>query len=393
MQTQTKSLETFRKETRQWLEDHCPQSMRIPVSSFEETFMGGRNPEFTSEDQRIWFERMRDRGWTAPDWPQVYGGGGLNQQEYRVLKEEMSLINCRAPLWSFGLMMLGPALLQFGTEKQKKKYLTEIARGEVWWCQGYSEPGAGSDLANLQTRAVDKGDHYEVTGQKVWTSYADKADMIFCLVRTDPNASKHTGISFLLIDMTSKGVSTQPIKLISGKSPFCETFFDRVRVSKENIVGAENYGWTIAKYLLTHERSGIGVVAKSIPLYEKALAFNGLKKGPLPDPVLRAEIARWSIDEEAMKLTLERSSDESKEGKEPGAKSSFFKYYSSELNKRKYELLLSCGGHDALVWGNRYEEGKLARDMCRTKGNSIEGGTSEIQLNIISKHILRLPNK
>lgn len=386
-------LDTFRIETRSWLEANCPEGMRKPVTSFEEVFMGGRKPHYISEDQKIWFELMRDKGWTAPTWPVEYGGGGLSNPEAKVLKEEMERLNCRAPLFSFGLMMLGPALLHFGTEEQKKRYLTEITRGEVWWCQGYSEPGAGSDLASLQARADDKGDHYLVNGQKVWTSYADKADMIFCLVRTDPNATKHTGISFLLIDMKVPGVSTRPIKLISGKSPFCETFFDSVKVPKENIVGAENHGWTIAKYLLTHERTGIGEITKSRPLYKKAIEMHGLEKGPLPDPVNRIALARWVIDEQAMRWTLDRSADEADAGSEPGAKSSFYKYYSSELNKRKYELLLSLGGHKAVEWGDTYLDGKLARDMCRTKGNSIEGGTSEIQLNIISKHILRLPNK
>ena len=384
---------TFRQETRSWLEENCPESMRVNVG-FEDIFMGGKTPEYKSEDQKVWFEKMRDKGWTAPQWPKEYGGGGLSKDEYRILRQEMARINCRPPMWSFGLAMLGPALLKFGNDEQKAQYLTEITQGDVWWCQGYSEPGAGSDLASLQTRAEDKGDHFLVNGQKVWTSYADKADMIFCLVRTNPDVPKQHGISFLLIDMKSEGVSTSPIKLISGKSAFCETFFDNVKVPKENLVGGLNAGWTIAKYLLTHERSSIGNLPE-LPksLLEVALEEVGLENGELDDMVLRNGIAQFLIDAAAFNMTLERGADEAKAGSPPGAKSSFYKYYGSELNKRRFELLLTAKGFDGLTWGDEYKEGKLARDMCRTKANSIEGGTSEVQLNIISKRIIGFPSK
>lgn len=387
-------LTNFRAETRVWLEANCPASMRIPAKDGTEIFWGGRNPHYASEDQKVWFERMRDKGWTAPTWPKAYGGGGLNKYEARILKEEMDKLGCRPPLYSFGLMMLGPALLQFGSEEQKQKYIREICEGKIWWCQGYSEPGSGSDLASLQTSAKDMGDHYLVNGQKVWTSYADKADMIFCLVRTNPDVPKHHGISFLLIDMASEGVSTRPIKLISGKSPFCETFFDNVKVPKENIVGEVNQGWSIAKYLLTHERTNIAAFNDTAkPLHLQAIESIGLENGVLDDSVLRTEIARWMINGAAFQYTLRRIQDEAKAGQAPGAKSAFFKYYGTELNKARYELLLSMGGYDALHWGENYEEGRTARDMCRTKANSIEGGTSEVMLNIISKRILGLPGK
>jgi alkylation response protein AidB-like acyl-CoA dehydrogenase len=390
-------LKTFRAETRAWLEANCPASMRTPAKSMEEDiFWGGRNPVFQSDDMKVWYERMYEKGWTTPHWPKAYGGGGLNKKEVKILREEMTNLGCRLPLYSFGISMLGPALLKFGNEGQKMHYLNEISAGKVWWCQGYSEPGAGSDLAGLQTSAVDMGDHYLVNGQKVWTSYADSADMIFCLVRTDPEAPKHSGISFLLIDMEAEGVSTRPIQLISGKSPFCETFFDNVKVPKENLVGKLNQGWTIAKYLLTHERSmigGIGDTRKDAPLSQTAVQQIGLEDGKLADPILRTEIAKWMINGAGFKLAVERIMDEAKAGQQIGAKSSFFKYYATELNKDKYELLLEIGGYDALTWGDTYKEGKLARDMCRTKANSIEGGTSEIQLNIISKRILGLPGK
>jgi alkylation response protein AidB-like acyl-CoA dehydrogenase len=386
-------LQTFREETRAWLEENCPQSMRVTVP-FDKIFMGGKNPYFISEDQKIWFERMRDKGWTAPAWPTEYGGGGLSKEEDKILKQEMARLNCRIPLWSFGLAMLGPALLAFGSDEQKVKYLTEITRGEVWWCQGYSEPGAGSDLAGLQAKAEDAGDHFLVSGQKVWTSYADKADMIFCLVRTNADVPKHHGISFVLIDMKSEGVSTNLIKLISGKSAFCETFFDNVKVPKENLVGTLNGGWSIAKYLLTHERSMIGNLPKlTKSLQDTAIDEIGLEDGKLADPVLRTDIAQWLVNAAAFNLTMERAADEAKAGSPPGAKSSFFKYYGSELNKTRYELLLAAAGYDGLNWGEKYDDGLIARDMCRTKANSIEGGTSEVQLNIISKNIIGLPSK
>lgn len=393
--TQT-DLEVFRLETKAWLEANCPESMRTPVKKFDDIYGGGSTATFDSEDQKVWFERMRDKGWTAPSWPTAYGGGGLNKAESKVLKEEMKKLGCRQPLWSFGLTMLGPALLEFGNEEQKLEHLTKITRGEVWWCQGYSEPGAGSDLADLQTRAVDHGDHFLVSGQKVWTSYADKADWCFCLVRTNPDVPKHHGISFVLINMRQPGVEVRPIKLISGASPFCETFFEDAKVSKENLVGGLNNGWTIAKYLLTHERKMIGGISEAGQqklLSQIAVEMVGLEDGKLADPVLRTEVARWLINGAGIKWSMERMMDEAKAGEPIGAKSSFFKYYATELNKDKFELMLSMGGFDGLEWGENYLDGKLARDMCRTKGNSIEGGTSEVQLNIIAKRILNLPTR
>ena len=392
------SLDQFRIEVRDFLEENCPMSMRQPAVKESDTFFGGRNATFASKDQEKWFNVMAERGWTTPTWPKKYGGGGLSKDEGQILKQEMRAMGCRLPLLSFGIWMLGPALLQFGSEEQREKYIPDIIKGKIWWCQGYSEPGAGSDLADLQTSAISDGDHYIVNGQKVWTSYADKADKIFALVRTDQGAKKQIGITFLLIDMETPGVSTRPIKLISGKSPFCETFFDNVRVPKENVVGEENIGWTVAKYLLTHERSAIssavdGDVLTPLSYYaKKSLGTDA--SGRLTDAVQRADIAAWEIDAAGFKLTLDRINEEGKSGQPIGAKSSFMKYYGSELNKKKYELRLECEGRNALAWdGEQYQDGKVARQFCRTKGNSIEGGTSEIQLNIISKHILGLPSK
>jgi alkylation response protein AidB-like acyl-CoA dehydrogenase len=387
-------VDTFRSETRAWLSANCPASMRLPLEDDEDRCWGGRNWEFKSEDQKLWLERMAERGWTAPTWPTEYGGGGLSRDEAKVLREEMRAINARSPLDSFGIWMLGPALLKYGSEEQKKKYLPEITRGEIRWCQGYSEPNSGSDLASLQTRAEDKGDHFLVNGQKVWTSYADKADWIFCLVRTNPAAKKHEGISFILFDMASEGVSTRSIVLISGKSPFCETFFDDVRVPKENLVGELNKGWDVAKYLLTHERemiSGIGLSAGR-PLGQVAADSIGTEDGVLANPLLRGQIAVFDIDAAAFQLALERVGDLAKAKQGHPAMSSMLKYYGAELNKRRHELLMSAGGSDALEWEReRSRGGDRARSWQRTKANSIEGGTSEVQLNIIAKRLLELP--
>lgn len=389
-------LEAFRAETRAWLEANCPASMRAPVRSEEDHCWGGRNWVFRSEDERLWLERMAERGWTAPEWPREYGGGGLDREQAKVLAAELRRLDARPPLASFGVWMLGPALLRFGTEEQKQRFLPPIVRGEIRWCQGYSEPGAGSDLAGLQTRAEDRGDHWIVNGQKVWTSYADQADWIFCLVRTDPEAPKHQGISFVLFDMQTPGVSTRPITLISGKSPFCETFFDNVRVEKANLVGELNRGWDVAKHLLAHERTMIGAMGESPsdrPLGQAAAQALGLDDaGRLDDPGLRAAIAELEIDAAAFRAALERAGDQMKAGQAHPAIASMLKYYGSELNKRRHELRMAAGGADALEWeGERSQGGAAARAWLRSKANSIEGGTSEIQLNILAKHILRLP--
>lgn len=392
---QHEDAESFRAATRAWLEANCPPQMREPIESEAQLCWGGRNWKFTSEAQRLWLERMGQRGWTVPEWPREYGGGGLTAEQAEILREEMRRLACRSPLSSFGISMLGPALLKYGSEEQKREQLPKIARGEIRWCQGYSEPGAGSDLASLKTRAEDRGDHYLVNGQKVWTSYADEADWIFCLVRTDAAAPKHKGISFLLFDMASPGVSTQPIRLISGKSPFCQTFFDNVRVPKGNLVGALNSGWDIAKYLLTHEREMIGgmdlFAGGHGTLCEVAVREVGLAHGRLADAALRTDLARYEIDSLAFELTLQRIREQSAGGQGTGALSSLLKYYGTELNKRRQELAMSIHGSRGLLWEGEGKAGDTARGWLRSRGNSIEGGTSEIQLNIIAKHILRLP--
>lgn len=386
-------LETFRAETRAWLEANCPEEMRLPLKSELDVCWGGKRWTFKSEAQKVWLERMAEKGWTVPEWAPEYGGAGLSKEEAKILKDEMKAIKARSPLNSFGIWMLGPALLKYGTEEQKREHLPKIARGEIRWAQGYSEPNAGSDLASLMTKCEDQGDHFLINGQKVWTSYADEADWIFVLVRTDFQVAKHDGISFVLVDMEQPGVTTKPIQLISGKSPFCETFFDDARCEKHNLVGEMNKGWSIAKYLLTHEREMIGGMGQGSggmrPMGDIAAQQIGLNdRGELADPVLRTDVARAEIDGLAFLATMERVTDEAKSGQGVGANSSMLKYYGTELNKRRFELMMDSSGSDGLEWD---KENDVARHWLRTKANSIEGGTSEVQLNIISKRILQLP--
>ena len=388
-------IQAFRQETRDWLEENCPLSMREPVAAGEGQCWGGRNYKFDSKEQQLWMERMGAKGWTAPDWPTEYAGGGLDKLQHKVLKEEMARINARSPLDSFGIWMIGPALLEFGSEALKQQHLPPIIRGEIRWCQGYSEPGSGSDLAGLQAKGEDRGDHFIANGQKVWTSYADKADWMFCLLRTDPEAKKQMGISLVLFDMQTPGVTPKPILLISGNSPFCETFLDDVRVEKDQVVGEVNKGWTIAKYLLTHEREMIGSMGMTSPASETlgqiAARTMGVEEGRMNNPMLRAEVAKWEMDGTCFALTAERVTDEVKSGSGVGATSAMLKYYGTELNKRRFETLLKISGSDGVVWnGEDSSSGWLPRTWLRTKGNSIEGGTSEIQLNVIAKNILGL---
>ncbi len=400
------TLEEFRQSTRAWLEENCPASMRTAMEE-DEVVWGGRQAQFKNPDSKLWLERMAAKGWTTPTWPKEYGGGGLSKEENIVLLQELQRINARQALNSFGISMLGPVLLEYGTQEQKAEHLPKIVRGEIRWCQGYSEPGAGSDLASLSTKAILDGDDYVLNGAKVWTSYADKADWIFCLVRTDFEAAKHSGISFILFDMQSPGVTTRPIQLISGASPFCETFFEDVRVPAKQLVGKLNDGWTIAKRLLQHERtmiSGFGLSASNAGRKPDSASVEGVAmrvRGDtqvLSDAVLRNEIAKHKIDSEAFAFTSQRSLEEAKQSKGPNATSSMLKNYGCELNKRRYELLLKALGTQGLGWSSKdnsdfsAQELNTTREWLRSKGNSIEGGTAEIQLNVIAKRVLGLPD-
>ena len=400
------ALSDFQASTRAWLEENCPPTMRTPMVQ-EEVVWGGRRPEFVNPESKLWLELMSEKGWTCPTWPSEYGGGGLSKEEAIILSTELNRLNARPALNSFGISMLGPVLLEYANEEQKMRFLPDIVHGKTRWCQGYSEPGAGSDLAALGTKAQLFGDEYTINGSKVWTSYADQADWIFCLVRTDPDVPKHTGISFILFDMTSEGVSTKPIQLISGSSPFCETFFDDVKVPAANLIGELNAGWTIAKRLLQHERTMIsgfglandsgdkgGTISTVATLEGAAMHYRG-DSDKISDSVLRDQIAQFKIDSEAFAFTSQRSVEESKQGQGPNATSSMLKYYGCELNKRRYELLLKAMGSQSLGWegaGFAEDELQITREWLRSKANSIEGGTLEVQLNIIAKRVLGLPD-
>jgi len=393
---------TFRNYVRNWLEEHCPLSCRGEDNVLPDIIWGGRRFTYDHPDVERWMRALVDQGWTVPGWPTVYGGAGLTAEEVAVLDEEMSAIGTYSPLFSYGMSMLGPALLEYATEEQKREHLPKIASGEIRWCQGYSEPGAGSDLASLQCKAVRDGDDYIVSGQKIWTSTADKSDWIFCLVRTDVKAPKHEGISFLLVDMDSPGVSTRPIELISGASPFCETFFDEVRVPVANRIHEENQGWTVAKALLQHERTMLSASNRrskiSAPvrgLVEVARDSLRTSQGALPDDSLRVEIAQLQMDRLCYEA-LHRKNNEAREaGHGMGPEGSMFKLYLSELNQRTSDLRQKLNGGDSLVWdgiGIDEQEVAATREWLYGKAATILGGTSEIQLNIIAKRVLGLPD-
>ncbi|HEX4199083.1 MAG TPA: acyl-CoA dehydrogenase family protein [Caulobacteraceae bacterium] len=397
-------LDAFAAEVSEWLTANYPAELRDPkVKSDPEAMWGGRAFAGSDDPQIVWMRRMASRGWTAPTWPAEYGGGGLSAAEARVLERELSKGGYRTPLASFGIWMLGPVLLEYGNEAQKKTYLPQIVRGEIRWCQGYSEPGAGSDLASLQTRCEDQGDHWLINGQKIWTSYADKADWCFCLVRTD-TTKKHEGISFVLIDMRSPGVETRPIKLISGESPFCETFFTDVKIPKENMVGQLNGGWSIAKRLLQYERQNIsggfggggGAGGSAGDLGEIAKRYVGVDEtGAVADADLRSRITKNKMDFQAFYQTLARVAAESKASNGPSAATSIIKYAAAAFAQDRSELMVETMGAQGLGWeGEGFSPGELVatHGWLRSKGNSIEGGTSEVNVNVVAKRVLGLPD-
>jgi alkylation response protein AidB-like acyl-CoA dehydrogenase len=399
-------LETFRADVRAWLESNYPAHLRDPdMMGNSEAVWGGRAFADNFDDPHFaWIRKLADRGWTAPTWPKEYGGGGLSAAEADVLEQEMTRGGYRKALLSLGIWMLGPVLLEYGTEAQKLEHIPKIVRGEIRWCQGYSEPGAGSDLASLTTRCEDMGDHWLVNGQKVWTSYANKADWCFCLVRTD-TSKKHEGISFVLIDMASPGVETRPIRLISDESPFCETFFNDVKIPKTNLIGRVNGGWEIAKRLLQFERQNVsggfsedagvaGGVAGD--LAQVAKAYVGIDgTGAVIDADLRSRITKNKMDFKSFYLTLAREAAESRAGSGPGGTASIIKYAAANFAQERAELMVEILGHHGLGWGGdgfTPDEIIATRGWLRSKGNSIEGGTSEVNLNVLAKRVLGLPD-
>ena len=404
----TTDLDSFRAEARSWLEANCPEGARGPG----EIAIGSSRISLQPDTQR-WLDAMAERGWTTPTWPAAYGGGGLSSAEARVLYEEMERLNARAPLGGMGVTMIGPTLLEFGTEEQKQRHLPDIIRGRKQWCQGYSEPNAGSDLAALKTRAEDRGDHYLLNGQKIWTSGASTADWMFALVRTDFDAPKHLGISFVLLPMDQEGVTVKPIKLLSGTSPFCETFLDNAIARKEDLIGELNKGWTVGKRLLQFERSGIGGLSggsrrgsMDASLLKTADRYVGrTADGQIADTAIRKQLMDYTMRYAAFRLTAKRVNEENKSGT-PGAATSIFKLVGAALQQDgaalKREFMGSQGlgvditdwGHDAIATELGYSSHELeaTREWLGTKATTIYGGSNEIQANIIAKRVLGLPD-
>ncbi len=391
------SLETFRLETRNWLADNCPPGARGPG----EISNGSTKIDIKDSDTRVWIERMVEKGWTVPSWPKAYGGGGLSTDEVIVLLQEMKAISARPALSSFGTSMIGPTLLEYGTEEQKQRHLPRIARAEVEWCQGYSEPGSGSDLASLQTRAVLEGDQFIINGQKTWTSGAHNADWMFILVRTDKDVPKHEGISFMLLPMDQPGVDVRPIPLISGVSTFNDTFFDNAVADRNDLVGELNRGWTVGKRLLQHERSGMeSLLAGSTSKKDESLLgiakeYLGVTDGKLAEPLTRDEIVTYQMNSESLQLTRKRVVEETQSGATPGPATSIFKVISSELEQKNYDLITKVRGSrgfgvDELEFSE--QERTIVKQFFFTRAASIYSGSNEVQRNIIAKRVLGLPD-
>jgi alkylation response protein AidB-like acyl-CoA dehydrogenase len=387
-------LENFRAEARAWLEANFPKSLK------GREMLAAAEVRTDIPELAQWRKAIGAKGWATPTWPAEYGGGGLDAAQARVLRQEMSRIGAFNPLlFGMGITMIGPTILDYGTEAQKRKHLPPIVRGEVQWCVGYSEPNAGSDLASLQTRAVDAGDHWVINGQKTWTSGAQYSDWCGMLVRTDTKAKKHEGISFLLVDMHQKGVETRPIALIAGASPFCETFLTDVTAPKDALLGQLNVGWSVGKRLLQHERAsqtGSRGGPAPAPLSEVAKKYVGVDAaGRLSDLDLRQRVTDHMMAARAHELTLARAAAEAKGNNSPGNAMSVLKNSATSVAQTRAELTLEIMGSQGMGWeGDAFSRSELeaVRGWLGGKAMSIYGGSFEIQNNIISKRILGLPD-
>ena len=390
-------LNQFRQETRQWLLDNCPDGARGPGQ-----IPWGSSKVSLEPAAQQWLARMAEKGWTVPTWPKEYGGAGLSRDEYLVLMEELRRIDARTPLIGRGVNYIGPTILEFGTDAQKARWLPKCARGEGGWCMGYSEPGAGSDLASLSCKAVLQGDQYVINGRKLWTSDAMEGDLIFALVRTDPNATKHEGISLILIDMHQPGVTVRPIRLISGDSPFNETLFEDALAGKDDVIGPVNQGWTVGKRLLQFERSthaGVNISGTQGRVAEDSLAqivghYAGRVNERIADDTLRTRLLDYEMKSRAHRLTQRRVMEEM-QARAPGFGSSVVKLAGAVLMKERHELHLSALGQQGIGWeadGFSTAELNATRTWLRQKSLTIAGGTAEVQLNIIAKRVLGLPD-
>jgi alkylation response protein AidB-like acyl-CoA dehydrogenase len=382
------SIEEFKQEVQSWIAETLPAELRV-----------GNRKDLPKESLGKWIKALAERGWITPTWPTEYGGGGLDRKHTAVLMSELKAV--RAPIiGSFGTSMLGPTLLEFGTDEQKLEFLPPISRNEIRWCQGYSEPGAGSDLASLQTRAVQDGDDYVITGQKIWTTGADKADWIFCLVRTDPDAAKHDGISFILFPMHQPGVEVSPLTLIDGSADFSQVFFDGARAEAKNIVGPVNGGWTVAKRLLQHERSTDGGSEGGLSGAQKETLVDivkrevGLEEGILSDPTIRQQLASQELEMRALSLTMQRAGQEARAGQTARDIGSLGKYRWANMVKLEQDIVMTAHGTQGLGWdGPGFGDTQLERTRAwlTTRADSIWGGTNEVQLNVIAKRVLKIP--
>jgi alkylation response protein AidB-like acyl-CoA dehydrogenase len=388
-------LEAFRTEAREWIAANFPASLKGRPNP-----MAGEERIRPSAEQEAWRIAMGEKGWGVPTWPAAYGGGGLSSAEAGIVQQELNRAGAYNPIGGMGVMMFGPTLLEYGTEAQKQEHIPPIVKGEILWCQGFSEPGAGSDLASLQTKAIDKGDHFEIDGSKIWTSGAQYADWCFCLVRTD-TSKKHEGISFVLFTMRQPGVEVRPIPLIAGSSPFCETFFTSARAEKKDLVGPLNGGWTIAKRLLQHERSGLtgaggGLGSGGKPIEQLAKEYVGLDhKGRIADSDLRTRLVTNAINWRAFQQTAVRAMMESKGNAGPSSATSIMKNAGTQLIQERHEMALEIMGHQGLGWeGGEFTADELAavRGWLFGKAFTIFGGSQEVQSNIVSKRILGLPD-
>jgi alkylation response protein AidB-like acyl-CoA dehydrogenase len=385
---------SFRQQIRQWLQDNCPQSVRDPLLGEELRFQGGNFP-FADEGHRLWRERCVEQGLQAPGMDEQYGGGGYSPEQVVIFEEEMKRIDALPPLSGSGLTMVAPAVLKYGSEDIKQRFLPDTLKGNWCWCQGFSEPGAGSDLASLALRADSDGDDYILNGSKIWTTFAHHSDWMFALVRTD-NSHKQKGITFLLLGVRTPGVEVKPIRMIGGNSIFNEVFFTDVRVPKANVVGNENEGWNVAKYLMQHERDSISDFGFTggVELSDYAREAGLMVDGRLSNPQLRAELAENEIESFTFDCTLQRFNQLAEIGQEAGAHSSVLKYSGSRLMSNRSEMVVSLCGIEGTSWEPALNtEGRDApsKAWLVDKAVAILGGTSEIQLNIISKAILNLP--
>ncbi|MFP6796000.1 MAG: acyl-CoA dehydrogenase family protein [Pseudomonadales bacterium] len=392
------NLEDFREETRDWLETNCPAGARRPGP-----VPWGSTKIKLDDASRRWLERMASRGWTVPSWPKEYGGAGLSADQYKILIDELQRIKARPPLTGRGVNYIGPTLLELGSDDQRERWLPGIARGEGGWAMGYSEPGAGSDLASLSMRAARHGDHYRINGRKIWTSDAMQADYIFVLARTAPDEPKHQGISLILVDMQQEGIQVRPIRLISGASPFNETLFEDAIASANDVVGGVNNGWTVGKRLLQFERSthaGIntsgsqGGRSQASTMPEQIRRHTKVVGGRIADPGIRARLIRYELNDNAQRLTQQRVIEETR-AHAPGFASSAVKLTGALHSQDGDELLLHASGTRGLDWeatGSSTEASQIAKAWLRQKALTIAGGTKEIQLNIIAKRVLGLPD-